>query len=159
MNRTFSKSQVFPLIGARAEELLSSPLPMSEKLEALCDMLTTMVPYYDWVGFYFVDHDCKNELVLGPYVGEPTEHVRIPFGRGICGRAAETGKTFVVQDVSKETNYLSCNISVKSEIVVPIIKDGAVIGELDIDSHTSEPFSEEDTDFLEKIAGLVGCAL
>lgn len=110
------------------------------------------VSYYDWVGFYFVE---DGKLKLGPFVGEPTEHVEIPFGVGICGQAAEREKTFVVQDVSKETNYLSCSPKTKAEIVVPIFKDGRIIGELDIDSHSFSPFSEEDRRFLEKVCELV----
>jgi len=81
--------------------------------------------------------------------------VRIPFGRGICGQAAERKETFVVQDVSKETNYLSCSPEVKSEIVVPIMKDGRVLGELDIDSHSLAPFTDEDREFLENICRLI----
>jgi GAF domain-containing protein len=89
--------------------------------------------------------------MLGPYLGAPTEHVKIAFGQGICGQAAERKETFVVQDVSKETNYLSCSIKVKAEIVVPIFKDEKIVGELDIDSHTANPFTEEDKTYLEKI--------
>jgi len=102
-------------------------------------LLVENVPHYDWVGFYLVDK-AKKELVLGPFVGEPTEHVRIPFGRGICGQAAERRTTFVVQDVSKEGNYLACSPKVKSEIVIPLFKGGEIIGELDIDSHTLSPW-------------------
>jgi len=113
------------------------------------------VPHYDWVGFYMVDAEKMNELVLGPFVGDPTEHVRIPFGKGICGQAAERGETFVVQDVSEQNNYLACSLNVKSEIVVPLIKDDKVVGELDIDSHEVGPFTDDDREFLEEIAGLV----
>ena len=117
------------------------------------------MPYYDWVGFYLTDPEKKDELVLGPYEGDPTEHTRIPFGRGICGQAAATKETFVVQDVSKEDNYLSCSVHVKSEIVVPIIRDGEVLGELDIDSHTVEPFTDGDREFLERVCELVTAIL
>jgi GAF domain-containing protein len=113
------------------------------------------VSYYSWVGFYVVDKDRKNELVLGPFEGEPTEHTRIPFGRGICGQAAALRETFLVQDVSKETNYLSCSANVKSEIVIPIFKKGKVVGELDIDSHVLSPFTKEDEAFLKKISEIV----
>ncbi len=118
-------------------------------LLCICKYLYDNVPYYNWVGFYLVDGD--KMLKLGPYVGEPTIHTRIAFGDGICGQAAETMKNFVVQDVSKEQNYLSCNPSVKSEIVIPLIKNGKVIGELDIDSHYLSPFDERDEEFLEWI--------
>ena len=85
-------------------------------------------------------------------MGDPTIHVRIEFGQGICGQAAEREETFVIQDVSKEENYLSCSVNVKSEIVVPIFKDGKVVGEIDIDSHQLAPFSEVDRVYLEKLA-------
>ena len=82
-------------------------------------------------------------LELGPYVGEETDHTRIPFGKGICGQAADTLKTFVVQDVAKADNYLACSLHVKSEIVVPIMKGEQFVGELDIDSHTKDAISDE----------------
>ena len=113
------------------------------------------VTHYDWVGFYLVDPARERELVLGPFVGAPTEHTRIAFGQGICGQAADTEMTFVIQDVSQEMNYLSCSPHVKSEIVVPIFKDGAVVGEIDIDSLALAPFSEVDNAFLEQVAALV----
>jgi len=92
---------------------------------------------------------------LGPYIGKPTEHTKIPFGRGICGQAADRKETFIVQDVSKESNYLSCSPLVKSEIVVPIIKNNKVLGELDIDSHVIEPLTKEDIRFLEDVCNII----
>ena len=94
-------------------------------------------------------------LVLGPYAGEPTDHTRIPFGQGICGQVAESLQNFVVQDVNQETNYLSCSIHVKAEIVLPILKDGAFIAQLDIDSHILNPFTDEDLQFLEDVCRMV----
>ena len=85
-------------------------------------------------------------------MGASTEHAHITWGQGICGQAAETEHTFIVQDVTQETNYLSCSPTVKSEIVVPIFKDARVIGELDIDSHHLSPFTSEDRAFLEQVA-------
>lgn len=146
------KKAIFEQILKDCDHILNSTSKnRDEKLLDICRLLRDRISYYDWVGFYLVDPNRPNELVLGPYVGEPTEHVRIPFGRGICGQAAETGETFLVQDVSKETNYLSCSPKVKSEIVVPIFKDGAIIGELDIDSHVLAPFTDEDQRYLEKL--------
>jgi len=124
------------------------------KLAAICRVLGR-VPHYDWVGFYIAD-PAGRELVLGPYVGEPTQHLRIPYGRGICGRAADTLETLMVQDVGKETNYLACSTKVRSEIVVPVFKAGAFVAELDIDSHSLTPFTEEDRKFLEEIGALAG---
>lgn len=108
------------------------------------------VPHYDWVGFYIMD-DRKNELVLGPYSGAHTDHNCIPVGKGVCGQVAQNKQTMVVQDVSKMENYLSCSIDVKSEIVVPILKNGKFVAELDIDSHSSTPFTETDNKLLEEI--------
>ena len=122
------------------------------KLRTICYVLRRHVPHYDWVGFYLVDPERENELVLGPFEGDDTDHTRIKFGEGICGQAAEREETFVVQDVSKETNYLSCSVHVNSEIVVPLMKDGRVVGEIDIDSHRLAPFTDEDRAFLERIA-------
>jgi GAF domain-containing protein len=119
-------------------------------LQNICTYLWKEVPYYDWVGFYIVS-DQGNTLELGPYRGALTEHTRIPFGKGICGQVAESCETKIVQDVSKEDNYLSCSINVKSEIVVPVIKNGVIKAELDIDSHTLSPFTQADTEFLEDI--------
>lgn len=135
-------------------EKIVDSMPGEEALYSICKLLRDRVPHYDWVGFYIVSPG-KDELVLGPFVGEPTEHVRIPFGSGICGQAAERGETFVVQDVSSETNYLSCSINVKSEIVVPIFRNGRIVGELDIDSHVISPFSSDDREFLDKVCRAV----
>lgn len=121
-------------------------------LQELCDRLTSSIEGYDWVGFYLVDPGRPDTLVLGPFSGAPTEHVRIPFGSGICGQAAERLEVFTVNDVSTESNYLSCSPDVRSEIVLPIFVDGVLVGELDIDSHTPGLFAELDRAALETIA-------
>ena len=149
-----NKTERFRVLLNQAKGIVDGPLERNEKLQAICELLHDSVDYYDWVGFYLVDAP-KAELVLGPFAGEPTEHVRIPFGRGICGQAAERKETFTVQDVSKESNYLACSPRVQSEIVVPILKDGQVVGELDIDSHVLSPFGREDVELLEGICSLV----
>lgn len=136
-------------IQKRLLSILESPKhDTEEKLEKICHLLDQEIPYFNWTGFYFRNGD-KEELVLGPYVGEATDHTVIPFGKGICGQVAVSNETFVVPDVSKEDNYLSCSISTKSEIVVPIFKDGKNIGQIDIDSHETDPFTAEDQAFLE----------
>jgi len=145
------RSWSFDFLAKRIGEILKNKTSRDEKLETICKLLKDNVSHYNWVGFYIVDEKRRNELVLGPFEGEPTEHTRISFGRGICGRAAEGRETFLVQDVSKETNYLSCSTSVKSEIVIPIFKDKEVVGELDIDSHAVSPFTKKDETFLKKI--------
>lgn len=118
------------------------------RMKKVCELLQTSVPYYDWVGFYFKNGD-KRELKLGSYAGEPTDHEIIPFGKGICGQVAVSNKNFVVPDVKAQNNYIACSIHVKAEIVVPLFKNGENIGQIDIDSHTEDPFSHEDEVFLE----------
>jgi GAF domain-containing protein len=120
----------------------------------ICELLKREVYHYDWVGFYILDQ-AKNELVLGPYVGKPTPHTNIVVGKGICGQVAESGLTTVVQDVTQVENYISCGLDVQSEIVVPVMKDGRFVAELDIDSHSPAPFTEEDSIFLAKICEML----
>lgn len=124
------------------------------KAQAVSDLLHSRIPAYDWVGFYVVDSS-KQNLVLGPFAGEPTEHVVIAFGQGICGQAAERCATFIVPDVTQESNYLSCSPRVQSEIVVPLVVNGEVVGEIDVDSHTRGAFGEQDRVFLEQVAALL----
>lgn len=114
-----------------------------EKLFAICVLLDEQVDVFNWTGFYMASAEEENMLILGPYVGEETDHTKIPYGKGICGQAAETLDTFVVQDVSAADNYLACSVDVKSEIVVPIMKGEEFVGELDIDSHTKDAISDE----------------
>lgn len=120
------------------------------RLQNVCTILKDSVPHYDWVGFYFKNGN-KQELKLGPYAGAPTDHTIIPFGKGICGQVAVSNQNFVVPDVSAQDNYIACSITVKSEIVVPLFLNGENIGQIDIDSNTSDPFTEEDERFLEYV--------
>ena len=149
------KRKAFDSLIKKSEQILKSGLDRDDKLKNICKLLKENVSYYNWVGFYTVDKERENELILGPFEGEPTVHARIPFGSGICGQAAERGETYLVQDVTKETNYLSCGVNVKSEIVIPIFKRGRIVGELDIDSHLKAPFSREDETFLKKTGEMV----
>ena len=123
-------------------------LSVEESLYKICQLLEANVSYYDWVGFYFKNGE-KEELKLGPYVGEPTDHTIIPFGKGICGQVAVSNQNFVVPDVSAQDNYIACSITVKAEIVIPIFVNGENIGQIDIDSNTPDPFTEADEHFLE----------
>jgi len=108
--------------------------------------------HYDWVGIYWVDAPV-NELVLGPWIGpEATEHTRIPIGVGICGAAAASGQTEIVDDVNADPRYLACFATTRSEIVVPILHDGQVVGEIDIDGSDASAYDETDARFLEEIA-------
>lgn len=132
----------------KVNTILKSDSNVEDRLQALCEILRNNVPYYDWVGFYFKNGD-KDELILGPYAGQPTDHTIIAFGKGICGQVALSDKNFVVPDVTAQDNYIACNIDVKSEIVVPLFINGINVGQIDVDSNTADPFSEEDERFLE----------
>ena len=120
------------------------------RLGEICELLRSNVDHYDWVGFYFKNGD-KDELKLGPYAGAPTDHTIIPFGKGICGQVAVSNENFVVPDVAAQDNYIACSITVKAEIVVPLFINGENVGQIDIDSNTPDPFTEEDERFLEFI--------
>ncbi len=131
----------------RLSVILESPQDTNIKLLKVCQLLDREISYYNWTGFYFKNGD-KDELALGPYVGAVTDHIIIPFGKGICGQVAVSGETFVVPDVHAQDNYLSCSIDTKAEIVVPIFKNGENIGQIDIDSHSIDPFTKEDEEML-----------
>ncbi|AZI67907.1 GAF domain-containing protein [Kaistella daneshvariae] len=136
-------------IKKRLSSIIESPAHNTEvKLQKICQLLDQEIPYFNWTGFYFKNGD-KDELILGPYVGAPTDHTIIPYGKGICGQVAVSNETFVVPDVHEQDNYLSCSIDTKAEIVVPIMKDGKNIGQIDIDSHKIDPFTDEDREMLE----------
>ena len=129
---------------------LESETSKSEKLQNICNYLKQEIEYYDWVGFYFKNGD-KNELKLAKFAGEPTDHIIIPFGKGICGQVAVSNENFIVPDVSAQDNYISCGWKVKSEIVIPIFVNGENIGQIDIDSHTVNPFTKADEELLEYV--------
>ena len=123
-------------------------------LDEVVEFLFKNFDQYSWVGIYLVE---GNDLVLGPWKGpHATEHTRIPIGKGICGSAAATGKIELIDDVNADNRYLACFVSTKSEIVVPIKKDGKILGEIDIDSDKKNAFIEKDKVFLEKIADMLG---
>ncbi|MBD3399702.1 MAG: GAF domain-containing protein [Candidatus Coatesbacteria bacterium] len=134
--------------------LTSGPAESSARLQAVCRLLAERVEHYDWVGFYLVDPAQPRSLILGPYVGAPTDHTRIPFGRGVCGRAASTGRTLEIPDVRAEDNYLACSLETRAEIVVPIFHEGGMTGQLDIDSHTAAPFDAGDRRLLAAVCRL-----
>jgi GAF domain-containing protein len=126
----------------------------SNVLEDVVCFLYENFNHYSWVGIYLVEGD---GLVLGSWKGpHATEHTRIPIGKGICGSAAATGKTEVIHDVNADDRYLACFVSTKSEIVVPIIKNDKILGEIDIDSDKKNAFTEKDKVFLKRIADMLG---
>ena len=142
----------------KVDSILGSTNTTNEKLKSICDVLESEISYYDWVGFYFKNGD-KDELKLGQYTGEETEHTIIPFGKGICGQVALSNQNFVVQDVSNQENYISCGWKVKSEIVIPIFVNKENIGQIDIDSHTANVFTDKDEQLLEYICRKVSAIL
>jgi GAF domain-containing protein len=118
----------------------------------LVAQLKARVPHYTWVGIYLLE---GNELVLGPYLGKPSPHTRIPLGQGICGAAATEKTTIVVDDVNSDPRYLACSIETRSEIVVPIMRGAEVLGEIDIDSDAPAAFGSQDRQMLEALAAVL----
>jgi L-methionine (R)-S-oxide reductase len=139
-----------PKIKKSVNGIIESNTSASEKLQNICNYLKQEIDYFHWVGFYFKNGN-KNELKLAEFAGEPTEHIIIPFGKGICGQVAISNKNFIVPDVSAQENYISCGWKVKSEIVIPIFVKGENIGQIDIDSHIVNPFSKDDEILLEYV--------
>jgi GAF domain-containing protein len=122
-------------------------------LRRTVELLHDRFDHYAWVGIYLVE---GGELVLGPWRGlSETEHVRIPVGQGICGAAAASGETVIVDDVNADPRYLACFPSTRSEIVVPIHFGGQVVGEIDIDSDQAAAFDADDRRFLEHVARML----
>jgi L-methionine (R)-S-oxide reductase len=135
------------------ERILNRGGDADNVLRQVVDVLHDRCGHYTWVGIYFVEGD---DLVLGPWKGpQATEHVRIPIGQGICGAAAASGQTEIVDDVNADPRYLACFPSTRSEIVVPIAYQGKVVGEIDIDSDEPAAFTEDDRVFLERVATLI----
>jgi putative methionine-R-sulfoxide reductase with GAF domain len=125
-------------------------------LRRVVELLKDGVPSYTWVGIYLLEGD---ELVLGPFLGKPSPHTRIPLGRGICGAAATERATIVVDDVNADPRYLACSLETQSEIVVPIVRDGRVLGEIDIDSDRPAAFGAADRELLEAVAAALALRL
>jgi L-methionine (R)-S-oxide reductase len=139
------------LLPALRSAIAAAPNAESAMQQAV-RLLKDGVPDYTWVGIYVRDGE---ELVLGPFLGKPSPHTRIPLEQGICGAAAREKATIVVDDVNADPRYLACSIETKSEIVVPIMQDGEVFGEIDIDSDRAAAFGPRDRTLLEPIASLL----
>jgi GAF domain-containing protein len=137
---------------------LNSGISHKDGLQFICQLLFDHVESYDWVGYYLHNPE-KKELVLKTYVGQPTDHTHIPFGKGICGQVALSNKNFIVDDVSAQDNYIACSLDVKSEIVIPLFVNGNNIGQIDIDSNNLQSFSEKDATFLSEVNRLVSIHL
>jgi L-methionine (R)-S-oxide reductase len=152
--------------GAKSKEVQAEVETLFRQAKSAHDFMTRLTRLlhermlkYNWVGFYMLEAEAVGQppmLALGPFQGAMTPHTRIPLNQGICGAAASSGLTVVVDDVSKDPRYLACSIETKSEIVVPVFARGKVVGELDIDSHFPAAFKGEDRELVEHCAGLVG---
>lgn len=145
-------TQVLNAVRALASNAPSAPALM----QGVVRLLRQERPRYTWVGFYLMD---GADLVLGPYAGKPSPHTRIPLHQGICGAAASSGESVIVDDVNSDPRYLACSLETRSEIVVPIKRDGKVLGEIDIDSDQRAAFNDEDRRLLEEVAEIVAFRL
>jgi GAF domain-containing protein len=121
-------------------------------MQQVVRLLKDAVPHYTWVGIYLVEGE---ELVLGPYLGKPSPHTRIPLGKGICGAAVTEKATIVVDDVNADPRYLACSVETRSEIVVPIMRGSQPLGEIDIDSDQPAAFGDADRALLEPVAAML----
>lgn len=135
----------------RIDSIIGRHLGLSQTLIEVAQVLHAEFEHFDWVGFYLDDQDKKGFLKLGPYVGPATDHVSIPYGKGICGQVAVSLQTFVSQDVSAEDNYIACSTEVQSELVAPILKNGVFVAQIDVDSNTKNSITKEQTELLEAI--------
>jgi len=140
----------------QVEKLMAARDRNPDWLKEVCALLQRERRHYNWVGIYFLD---GKELVLGPYVGAPSPHLRIPVDKGICGAAVREGRTVNVPDVNADPRYLACSLETKSEIVVPLQADGRILGEIDIDSHSPSAFTADDHALLEAVARRLAPAL
>ncbi len=136
-------------VESRIREKVRAEPDVSRALERVVAELKSAMPHYTWVGIYLVQGD---DLVLGPFLGKPSPHTRIPVGSGICGAAAAEKQTIVVDDVNADERYLACSLETRSEIVVPVMRNGRVLGEIDIDSDRGAAFGPDDRALLERIA-------
>jgi L-methionine (R)-S-oxide reductase len=149
-------------VQAELAQLAREVKSTQDLMDRIVKLLHQRMLKYNWVGFYMLEQQPLGQppmLVLGAFQGAMTPHTRIPLHQGICGAAASTGKTVVVDDVSQDPRYLACSLETKSEIVVPVFAHGKVVGELDIDSHFPAAFKDEDRALVEYCAGLVGASL
>jgi L-methionine (R)-S-oxide reductase len=151
-------------VATRIEEMRNDVTALAQAAASASELMQRMVRLlhermlkYNWVGFYMLEPGAQPPiLVLGAFEGAMTPHTRIPLNQGICGAAASSGLTVVVDDVRKDSRYLACSLETKSEIVVPVFVHGKVAGELDIDSHFPAAFTRGDQDLVQHCAALVG---
>src|SRR5277367_3954445 len=153
---TATNTQATELI-AELDSMAAKATSADALMRAIVTVLHEKLTRYNWVGFYMIEREPDRDmLVLGAFKGTMTPHTRIPLNQGICGAAASSGKTVIIDDVNKDARYLACSLETKSEIVVPVFAKGRVVGELDIDSHFLAAFGPEDRKLCEHAAALLG---
>ncbi|AGE23387.1 MULTISPECIES: GAF domain-containing protein [Geobacillus] len=146
-----TREENYALVIEQLKSLISGEPNFIANLANAAALLNQFFTDINWVGFYLADGE---ELVLGPFQGLPA-CVRIPFGKGVCGTAAAERRTVVVPDVHQFPGHIACDAASQSEIVVPLIKDGRVIGVLDIDSPVKNRFDDIDRRYLEQFASVL----
>ncbi len=145
-----SKAETYALLQAQAEALLHGERNAIANAANLASLIWHSLPNLNWAGFYLFD---GRELVLGPFMGKPA-CVRIALGKGVCGTAAASGVTQLVEDVHAFPGHIACDAASNSEIVVPLLREGVLLGVLDLDSPVLRRFDAEDRAALEKLAAL-----
>lgn len=145
-----SKKERYELLNEQVKNLINDEDNLIANISNITSKLKYSFESFLWVGFYFTEKNKEDELVLGPFQGR-VACTRIPFGKGVCGTSAETKKTIIVKDISKFEGHIICDALSKSEIVVPILKNGIVVGVLDIDSDKINNFDLMDKKCLEKL--------
>lgn len=138
------------------ERLAKNAQSTMELQRAVVETAAKHLAHFNWIGFYMLDPEDSSMLVLGPFHGKPTPHVRIPVTQGICGAAITHGETVLVEDVGSDPRYLSCSSDTRSELVTPIRVRGLIVGEIDVDSNALNAFQPADREFLEKCAAIIG---
>ena len=163
MSEPTVESAALQAIRTELDAIAGNAKSSQHAFEAFVELLHSKLHDYNWVGFYLLEKSLDANqppmLVLGPFRGAPSPHVRIPLNQGICGAAASSGETIVVDDVNSDPRYLACTIETKSEIVAPVFVHGEVAGELDIDSHRLAAFTPEQRKLVEYCAKLAGQVL
>jgi L-methionine (R)-S-oxide reductase len=142
---SLSKSGTYRDIGVQLQGLFADERNALANTANMCALLYQMLPDVNWVGFYFLQ---GGELVLGPFQGK-VACVRIPLGRGVCGTAAERREILVVPDVNEFPGHIACDAASRSEIVLPLVQDGRLLGVLDLDSPKLSRFDHEDREGLQ----------
>lgn len=149
-------AEIYRTILEEFEQLAASKPTAESLMKSVANRLREAIVRFNWVAFYVVDSTNPRMLLLGPYSGMDTPNTRISFGEGICGAAASSGKTITIQTVKDDPRYLPDSEYTRSEIVVPILAHGKVVGEIDINSFFEAAFDDRMREFLERCATLIG---